>query len=249
MKENKKPVVSIVTVVFNDREHIEQTLQSVLGQTYDNIEYIVIDGASNDGTVDVIKRYEPQLSFFLSEKDNGVYYAMNKSIPFIHGEWVLFMNSGDTFDNNQVLERIFERYVDNGEVIICGDTVTVDGTVMKLSKATWEGKQKYMPSHHQSILIRAKRFIEHPYDTRYRIIADYALFYDLMRPMPDKFFYYEGVISRYDVTGLSSRKRLDLNREHAILFARKFDPQFFWQTILYIKRKLFGYRQRPKYLE
>lgn len=249
MNENSKPLVSVVTVVYNDCQHIEETIKSVLGQTYHSIEYIVIDGASKDGTVEIIKKYEPRLSCFISENDSGVYYAMNKSIPHIHGEWVIFMNSGDTFNNCEVLERIFKVYEDKGEVIICGDTMKVDGSELHLSKATWEGKQKYMPSQHQSILIRANKYKEHPYDTRYRIIADYALFYDLMKPDPKKYYYFEGVIANYDVTGLSARKRMELNREHAILFARKQDPRFFWQAALYIKHKLFGYRQKPKYLE
>lgn len=249
MNESVLPVVSVVTVVYNDHLHIEETIKSILGQSYPNIEYIVIDGASTDGTVEIIKKYRTQLTFFLSEKDNGVYYAMNKSIPHIHGEWVIFMNSGDTFNNCHVLEQIFNNYEDHGEMIICGDTMKVDGEEKKLSKATWEGKQKYMPSQHQSILIRAKRFVEHPYDTRYRIIADYALFYDLMKPDPKKYYYYEGVIANYDATGLSSRRRMELNKEHAVLFARKLDPRFFWEATLYIKHKLFGYRQKPKYLE
>jgi len=249
MNTSSKTLVSVVTVVYNDCRHIEETIKSVLGQTYGNVEYIVIDGASTDGTVEIIKKYEPELSYFLSEKDGGVYYAMNKSITHIHGEWVVFMNSGDTFNNSEVLERIFRNYEDKGEVIICGDTLKVDGNEMRLSKASWEGKQKYMPSQHQSILVRAEAFKNHPYDTRYRIIADYALFYDLLRHNPQKYYYYEGIIANYDVTGLSARKRMELNKEHMMLFARKCDPHFFWQATLYIKHRLFGYRQKPKYLE
>lgn len=249
MEKTKQPIVSVVTVVYNDCQHIEKTMQSVLGQTYGNVEYIVIDGASTDGTVDLIKNYQEKLAYFTSEKDNGVYYAMNKSIPHIHGEWVIFMNSGDIFNNENVLERIFNEYEDHGEFIICGDTLRVDGAEQKLSKATWEGKQKYMPSQHQSILVRAEAFKNHPYDTRYRIIADYALFYDLLKPDPSRYYYYKGVIANYDVTGLSSRKRMELNKEHMMLFARKCDPHFFWQATLYMKHKLFGYLQKPKYLE
>ncbi len=249
MNEKQKPVVTVVTVVYNDSSHIENTIQSVLGQTYKNIEYIIIDGASSDGTVEIIDKYREQLTFFITEKDKGVYDAMNKSIPHIHGEWVIFMNSGDSFYDKDVLSSIFDEYDDHDELIICGDTMKVDGAEKKLAKATWEGKQKYMPSQHQSILIRARAYQSHPYDTRYRIIADYALFYDLLKPDFSRYYYYKGVIANYDATGLSSRRRMELNKEHMKLFARHLDPRFFWQATLYIKHKLFGYRQTPKYLE
>ena len=91
------PKISVVTVVFNDHLHIEQTLCSVLSQTYDNIEYIVIDGGSTDGTVQIIKKYANKLAYWVSEPDKGVYDAMNKAISHVTGTYVSFMNSGDSF--------------------------------------------------------------------------------------------------------------------------------------------------------
>ena len=89
--------VTVVTVVFNDAAHIESTMLSVIGQTYKNIEYIVIDGKSNDGTTDLIKRYSDKITKWISEPDKGIYDAMNKGLALATGDYVIFMNSGDKF--------------------------------------------------------------------------------------------------------------------------------------------------------
>ena len=99
--ENQKfPLVTVITVVYNDVSCIEKTMQSVIRQTYPHVEYIVIDGGSVDGTVDLIKKYENQVAYWVSEQDGGIYAAMNKAIAKATGEWVCFMNSGDYFCND-----------------------------------------------------------------------------------------------------------------------------------------------------
>ena len=80
-----KPLISIITVVFNGERYLEQTIQSVIDQTYDNVEYIIIDGGSTDGTLDIIKKYEDKIDYWVSEKDNGIYDAMNKGIKVCYG--------------------------------------------------------------------------------------------------------------------------------------------------------------------
>ena len=123
-----KPKISIITVVWSDKAGLERTIQSIINQTYDNVEFIIIDGGSSDGTVDVIKAYEDKIDYWVSEKDAGIYDAMNKGIRAATGTWVNFMNAGDTFVDNQVLEKIhfeeFEAYalvygnkIQNGKVI------------------------------------------------------------------------------------------------------------------------------------
>ena len=102
-----KPLVSIVTVVFNGEKYLEQTIQSVINQTYDNVEYIIIDGGSTDGTVDIIKNYEDRIDYWISEKDKGIYDAMNKGINLASGEWINFMNAGDIFYDEKVLNTIY----------------------------------------------------------------------------------------------------------------------------------------------
>jgi glycosyltransferase involved in cell wall biosynthesis len=90
-KENSiKPLVSIITVVYNSERFLEKTIKSIINQTYSNVEYILIDGASTDGTVDIIKIYEKFISKWISEKDNGLYDAMNKAIEMATGDYLWF---------------------------------------------------------------------------------------------------------------------------------------------------------------
>ena len=110
-KNNKLPIISVVTVVFNNIDSIEKTIQSVITQTYENIQYIIIDGGSNDGTLDVIRKYEKYIDILVTEKDKGIYDAMNKGIKLAKGKWINFMNSGDTYYSKYTLSNIsFNNY-------------------------------------------------------------------------------------------------------------------------------------------
>lgn len=106
----RSPKISIVTVVFNAEKYIEETMQSVINQTYDNVEYLIIDGGSTDGTLDIIKKYEDKIDYWVSEKDNGIYDAMNKGIKVFTGDYINFLNAGDSFVNNNVLTNIFSNH-------------------------------------------------------------------------------------------------------------------------------------------
>ncbi|RFM26667.1 glycosyltransferase [Deminuibacter soli] len=102
-----EPIISVITIVYNDVKNIKATLDSVLNQTYKNIEYIVIDGGSKDGTADVIKSISNQLGYWVSEPDKGIYDAMNKGIAKATGNWIIFMNCGDTFFSPKTVEHVF----------------------------------------------------------------------------------------------------------------------------------------------
>ena len=99
----KTPRVTIITVCKNAADSIEKTIKSIVTQSYPNLEYIIIDGASTDGTQNIIKNYEKQLTHYQSEPDNGIYDAMNKGIPIATGDWINFMNAGDYFYNENTI--------------------------------------------------------------------------------------------------------------------------------------------------
>jgi len=105
------PLITVVTVVRNGGATLEETILSVVNQTYRNVEYIVVDGASTDGTLDIIRKYEDRIDYWVSESDKGIYDAMNKGIDLATGEWLNFMNSGDKFVSGDVIMNIFSTNI------------------------------------------------------------------------------------------------------------------------------------------
>ena len=139
------PLISIITVVKNDVANIEETILSVLNQTYNNVEYIIVDGASTDGTLDIIKKYEKHVDLWVSEPDDGLFYAFNKGVDLVTGKWVEFLNCGDFFYNNTVLAEIFAgQKIDANAVygsVVChvnGRRVIIDAHEDIKEKA-WQG--------------------------------------------------------------------------------------------------------------
>ncbi|MBP5473415.1 MAG: glycosyltransferase [Bacteroidales bacterium] len=171
------PKVSIITVVYNDVQNIEKTLKNTLSQSYRNLEYIVIDGGSTDGTVDVIKRYDSHI-IWKSEPDRGIYDAMMKGVNLASGEWILFRNSGDLFYNDLVIERVFSAYEDKGEAFIAGDIRYLKGDSYKDVRPNILSCDYFdaMPFHHPSTFIRKRIQLEFPLDLKYKNSADYKFF-------------------------------------------------------------------------
>lgn len=118
-----EPLLSVVTVVLNSKDFIEETILSVIHQTYKNIEYIIIDGGSDDGTLDIIKKYEQHIDYWVSEPDKGIYNAMNKGLKLISGEYVNFLNADDHYIDRRVTERIMGVFNNTHIQMIFGDTL------------------------------------------------------------------------------------------------------------------------------
>lgn len=196
------PKISVITVCRNAAELIEATMLSVLNQKYDNIEYIIIDGASTDGTQDMVNKYSDRIAYFVSEPDKGIYDAMNKGLSLATGEWVNFMNAGDTFADDMVLADLFDGKVYGDEIKVIGGK-----TYDKFSDRI-EERHDYplhaiaydMPFCHQSCFV--KNSLGHQrvqFNLKYRIAADYAMLYDIFKKYGSaSFLYVERFISIYE---------------------------------------------------
>lgn len=194
-----KTRVSVITVLYNSVTTIERTIKSVLDQTYDNVEFIIIDGNSNDGSIDILNKYKDQTDILISEPDDGIYEAMNKGIELATGEWICFMNSNDYFFNNSVIEDIFSRVHDAD--IIYGYCIDPD-TGKAIKPLSLDKFWKRIPINHQSAFIKARYYKERPYDVRYRISSIYDFLYYWYRNGL-KFKYIDMPVAVYDMKGLS----------------------------------------------
>jgi glycosyltransferase involved in cell wall biosynthesis len=111
--------LSVITINYNNCDGLRKTIESVVSQTFTDFEYIIIDGGSTDGSVDVIKEYAGRIDYWVSERDRGCYHAMNKGVKVAQGEYVIFMNSGDSFYTNDVIDAFVKE--NPTEDVLCGD--------------------------------------------------------------------------------------------------------------------------------
>ena len=171
-----QPKLSVITIVYNNVKDIERTMLSVLNQSYQHIEYIIIDGGSTDGTKDIIYKYKDRLSQFISEKDAGIYDAMNKGLAMATGDYVLFMNSGDEIYACETVTEVFES--SPGADIYYGETEMFNDKWESLGQRRhqapetfdWHSFKHGMSISHQAIYI--KRSLAKPYDLQYKYSAD-----------------------------------------------------------------------------
>ena len=235
-----RPLVSVVTVVFNGEKYLEETIQSVINQTYKNIEYIIIDGGSTDGTLDIIRKYEDKIAYWVSERDRGIYDAMNKGVMASNGDWINFMNAGDRFYSNHTIEDIFATsYL--GCDIIFGDLMLDYGSFTRTQKAydinsLWKG----MIFSHQSCFISSELHKKKLYSLDYSIGADFDFFYSSYLE-GTKFEYIPKAISIMNTNGLCDTNRLDTISQWSSVVA-KYDNTFI--TALYYKYQYFDQLSR-----
>ncbi len=168
-----QPKISIITVCYNAQDFIEETIVSVINQNYPNMEYIIIDGGSKDATLSIIEKYRQKIDYLISEKDNGVFDAMNKGIRASNGEWLNFMNAGDFFVDNNVLKNInFDLY--KQDALIYGKSITND-TERKIFK-TESLHYGYIPACHQAMFFnRSVTGSELYYTSEFLLLNDYEL--------------------------------------------------------------------------
>ena len=210
---------SIITVTYNASRWLERTIQSVISQSYPHIEYIIIDGNSTDGTLELIEKYQSSITHCISEPDKGLYDAMNKGLKSASGDYVWFINAGDTlYSENTVREIVNAISSGNLPSIIYGETQIVDeqGNPLNMrrlkapEKLTWKSFRMGMLVCHQSFLV--KRTIAESYDLQYRFTADYDWCIRCLKKA-DTIFNTHLILSRFLEAGLSAVNRKESLKE------------------------------------
>ncbi|MDB5205615.1 MAG: hypothetical protein JWR72_690 [Flavisolibacter sp.] len=168
--------LSIVTINYNNACGLQKTIESVNNQTFKDVEYIIIDGCSTDSSVEVIQRYKNHLTYWVSEKDHGIYHAMNKGIKVAKGEYILMLNSGDVLNSNVTLADIFTGRVINADIIYADVMWNINGKIKEKRHSEKLSFQYFRNDFlcHQGVFIR--RLLHHSvgmYDEGMKIVADW----------------------------------------------------------------------------
>lgn len=246
--------ISVITINYNDKIGIENTIKSTVNQIFKNFEFIIIDGGSNDGSVDIIKSNSDKIDYWISEPDNGVYNAMNKGIKVAKGEYLIFMNSGDSFYNSYTLEKIV-MFLDGKYNIVYGNSAFVRNNIFV--------KFSYPPSklsfihffnsglNHQATFIKKELFEKYfYYNESYKIASDWEFFMYAICMMQEPYLYVNQTICNYDLTGISSdfsekslyaKERNEILNKHVSFLKDDFDKfkdlgDKRVKNILYIKK-------------
>jgi glycosyltransferase involved in cell wall biosynthesis len=220
-----QPRLSIITIVYNNVRDIERTILSVLNQTYTNLEYIIIDGESTDGTLQIINKYQHKISRLVSEPDKGIYDAMNKGLALASGDYVLFMNSGDEIYSAETVEKVFACEPDAD--IYYGETEMYDQQWQSLGqrrhqapeKFTWKSFQLGMSVSHQAIYI--KRSITEPFDTKYQLSSDIDWIIRAAKKA-GKIVNTHSYVAKYMVGGMSKAKHKQSLLERFDIFTKHY---------------------------
>lgn len=203
------PKISIVTVCFNAELALEETIKSVISQTYSNIEYIIIDGGSKDSTMLIVDRYREHFSTVISEPDKGIYDAMNKSLSHVTGDYVYFLGAGDLLvDKNSLQELVSDMSMQNADIIAANVNVLDEqGDFLYLKTHEWINDRRQLLSNticHQGVLIKSELVKQlGGFDTSYRICADYAQMLKLILSLRVKTVSSSTVIANYPTDGVS----------------------------------------------
>ena len=217
---------SIITVNYNNKEGLRHTIESVIHQTYHEYEFIVIDGGSTDGSTDVLKEYDDQIDYWVSEPDGGIYQGMNKGIRKATGEYLNFMNSGDCFYSNDILEKV-SSYQSDADFIV--------GKDYHFNNETHQGHVSIQPPRttmihffvatidHQSSFIKRDLFKESLYDESHRLVSDWIFFTEKIVKEKKQVQFIPDIVCRREEGGISEQQR-EKNQKEIHQFLCQFLP-------------------------
>ncbi|WP_298236996.1 glycosyltransferase family 2 protein [uncultured Algibacter sp.] len=221
-------MLSVITVNYNNKEGLERTIKSVCSQSYRKFEYIIIDGGSNDGSLDVINNFKNDIDYFESKKDNGIYHAMNKGIKVAKGDYLLFLNSGDHFYSNKSLSFFKPYLLKQDKIDILYGNIMVKSQKEFIKTYPEALTFSYFVKDtlpHPGSLINKKCFNHFLYDEDLKITSDWKFFMLGLCKKKYTYMYINQVISTFYLDGISSTNIDLVKRErHQVL-----TKEFFWQ--------------------
>ena len=228
-------MLSIVIVTYNAASTLQQCLDSIYLQRLKEIKIVVIDGSSTDGTIELLKRNNSKLSFWKSEKDCGIYDAMNKAIKFVNTEWVYFLGADD---------ELLPDFSDFANQLKDLGSIYYANVIYKGKKHSGEVsayRQAKLGLFHQSIIYPTSVFKKYKYNTKYKIAADYALNMQLYKDSEYRFKHLDYVIAKYNDTGVSAiNKDLDFEADKQSLILNNFGVKIWVRSLIRLtKAKLF----------
>jgi len=243
-------LVSIVTIVFNGEKTLEKTIKSVLDQNYENIEYIIIDGGSTDSTLNIIKKYHSKISYWISEKDNGISDAFNKGIKKANGEIIGIINADDWYEKDAI-ENVVKEYTRNNEIICARIYLWNSETHFKLKTSTLEGIERQMKIWHPGVFIPKKVYSEIGlYDVNVKVLMDYDFILRCIQ-RNIKFKFIEACISNMKYGGVSNQLITKSMKEGLLIKNKYFGNKIkhlidyyyfnlYFHSIIYVKKIIYG---------
>ncbi len=237
----KEPLISIITVVFNDELNLEETILSILNQKYTNMEYVIVDGGSTDGTLDIIRKYDDKITRWISEPDNGISDAFNKGLALTTGTYINFQGSGDILDSPNVLTDLAILIGNDQPDLISGRILRVDEFDLnnifyistdyrkksfKSSSLLWR-----MSLPHQGLFTHRRFFDKYGlFDIKLTYSMDYELLLRAYKNFPSIVF--TGVVSRWRADGLGNHKELEIYKEYDFIKRRnKIEPIYYLKVV------------------
>lgn len=231
--------ISVITVVYNNKKTLEETIKSVLSQSYENIEYIIVDGKSTDGTLDIIKKYKEDIARYISEKDEGIYDAMNKGVNMATGDLVYFLNSDDTFCDNHVVEKVAKEFNKNKKYdylyggVVCRNIFNSGQDSIFLKEISEHSIKMGQNIPHQSLFVKKVVFDEIGlFNSNFKVNADYDFECRLVKNNK-KGLFLKYLISYYSQQGYSSTGGWSLYEEKISVIRNHFG--LFYASLYYVK--------------
>jgi glycosyltransferase involved in cell wall biosynthesis len=250
--------ISIVTVIYNGESYIEKTILSIIDQSYSNIEYIVVDGGSTDGTLKILEKYKSNIDVMISEPDKGLSDAMNKGAKLASGDWILYLHSDDTFTDSNSIQKLIDASVKNPDANWITAYLRFQNSKDEIfrkdtyHKISWSAMIIRNVIRHQSTMVRLNASLDIEFNNTYKHAMDYDYFLRLWKKYGEPAVIQEYISDfRLDGNNLSSdyfaslkdemRVRINFRKENSQTFKLPFDYLVYWlryYKIVFIHNKI-----------